>query len=55
MTTVAVTNRELRDRLSADNCRIGGWKPDFDPFYGAPVILVVLAEKDWANRVFYVE
>lgn len=50
--TVAVTDPELRGRLSADNCRLGGWKEGFDPFYGAPVILVVLAEKDWANRVY---
>ena len=50
--TVAVTNKELRDKLSADNCKIGGWKEGFDPFYGAPVILIVLAQKDWANRVF---
>lgn len=48
--TVAVTNRELRNRISADNCRIGGWQAGFDPFYGAPVILIVLAEKDWPNR-----
>ena len=49
---VAVTNRKLRDRLSAMNCAIGGWQPDFDPFYGAPAILIVLARKDWANRVY---
>lgn len=24
--TVAVTNRRLRDKLSAVNCRIGGWE-----------------------------
>ena len=50
--TVAVTNKELRDRLSATNCKIGGWKDGFDPFYGAPVILIVLADKNWANRVY---
>ena len=50
--TVAVTNRELRDRISADNCKIGGWKEGFDPFYGAPVILIVLAPKAWPNRVY---
>ena len=50
--TVAVTNKELRDKLSAINCKIGGWKEDFDPFYGAPVILIVLADKNWANRVY---
>jgi hypothetical protein len=50
--TVAVTRKELRDKLSAVNCRIGGWKEGFDPFYGAPVILIVLADKNWANRVY---
>lgn len=50
--TVAVTNKELRDRFSALNCKIGGWKEGFDPFYGAPVILIVLADKNWANRVY---
>ncbi|MBQ6620582.1 MAG: nitroreductase [Thermoguttaceae bacterium] len=50
--TVAVTNRRLRDKLSAVNCRIGGWEEGFDPFYGAPVILIVLADKNSANRVY---
>ena len=50
--TVAVTKKELRDKLSAANCQIGGWKEGFDPFYGAPVILIVLADKNWANRVY---
>lgn len=49
---IAITNREIRDRLSAANCRIGGWQEGFDPFYGAPVVLLVLAEKDWRNRVY---
>lgn len=50
--TVAVTNKELRDKLSAVNCKIGGWDESVDPFYGAPAILIVLAEKDWRNRVY---
>ena len=50
--TVAVTNKELRDKLSAINCKIGGWDEGIDPFYGAPAILIVLAEKDWRNRVY---
>lgn len=50
--TVAVTNKELRDKLSAINCKIGGWNESVDPFYGAPAILIVLAEKDWRNRVY---
>ena len=50
--TVAVTNKELRDKISKANCEIGGWKEGFDPFYGAPAILIVLAQKDWVNRVY---
>ena len=51
---VAVTNKSLRDRLSAMNARIWnelkvqrGEKPleGFDPFYGAPVVLLVLADR----------
>jgi nitroreductase len=49
---VAVTNKEIRNRLSADNCKIGGWNEGFDPFYGAPVVLIVLADKGWANHVY---
>ena len=36
--TVAVTNKELRDRLSAVNAKICGREEGFDPFYGAPAI-----------------
>lgn len=42
---IAVTDKELRDRISEENRKIGGWQEGFDPFYGAPVILVVLADK----------
>ena len=41
---IAVSNKELRDEISAENARIMG--VDCDPFYGAPVILIVLADKD---------
>ena len=50
--TVAVTNKELRNKISKANCEIGGWQEGFDHFYGAPVILIVLAQKDWVNRVY---
>ena len=50
--TVAITNKAIRDRLAEANRQIGGWQEGFDPFYGAPVILAVLAEKNWANRVY---
>ena len=42
---IAVTNKELRDKLSAMNARIMGKSEDFDPFYGAPELLIVLADK----------
>ena len=50
--TVAVTNKEIRDRISRINCEIGGWQEGFDPFYGAPAMLIVLAKQDWPNRVY---
>ena len=50
--TVVVTNKELRDKISETNRKIGGWDEGFDPFYGAPAILIVLAKKDWPNRVY---
>lgn len=40
---LVVTNREMRDRLSRLNAEIMG--TNSDPFYGAPVVLVVLADK----------
>lgn len=40
---LAITNKEIRDRLSEENAKVMG--SDRDPFYGAPVILVVLANK----------
>ncbi len=49
---IAVTNRDLRDRLSTLNREIGGWDPPFDPFYGAPVILLVVVDEDYKNRVY---
>ena len=49
---VAVTSREVRDRLAKMNAKIGGWKPDFDPFYGAPVVLIVLADRARATAVY---
>lgn len=50
--TVAITDKKVRDQLSADNCKIGGWKEGVDPFYGAPAILVVLADKNCPTHVY---
>lgn len=49
---VAVTNKELRDRLAEMNRQIGGWEEGFDPFYGAPVILIVLADKNVPTYIY---
>lgn len=50
--TIAVTRRELRDKLSNDNREIGGWEEGVDPFYGAPAILVVLAARDCPTGIY---
>lgn len=42
--TVAVTNKAFRDRLASDNASFWSVGTD-DPFYGAPVILIVLGNK----------
>ena len=49
---IAVTNKELRDQIAEENRRIGGWKEGFDSFYGAPVILIVLANKACPTYVY---
>ncbi len=47
---LAITNKGLRDRLSKMNAEI--WGMTGDPFYGAPVVLVVLADKNVNTRVY---
>ena len=47
---IAVTNRELRDKLSKLNAEIMGVASD--PFYGAPVVLIVLADKKVPTHVY---
>ncbi len=49
---LAITDKTVRDRLSDANRRIGGWQEGFDPFYGAPVILVVLADKECRTSIY---
>ena len=49
---VAVTQKELRDKIAEDNRKIGGWAEGFDPFYGAPVVLIVLGNKNWPTSVY---
>ena len=47
---VAVTNKEIRDEFSKWNAEIMG--KDIDPFYGAPVVLIVLAKMERPTAVY---
>lgn len=47
---LVVKNRELRDRLSRMNAAVMGM--DIDPFYGAPTVLVVLADRSVPTYVY---
>jgi len=49
---IAVTDKAMRDEISEANRKIGGWDEGFDPFYGAPVILIVLADKNVPTHVY---
>mgnify|MGYP003299449462 CR=1 FL=1 len=55
---IAVTNKEMRDRLSRINLEIIKGRNlvtssgHNDPFYAAPVVLVVLAKKEVGTRVY---
>ncbi len=49
---IAVTDKKLRDEIMEENRKIGGWGEGFDPFYGAPVILIVLANKAVSTHVY---
>lgn len=47
---IAVTNKETRDQLSKMNATI--MRRDMDPFYGAPVDLIVLADKNRPTHIY---
>lgn len=48
---VYVTNSYVKRKLKEMNAKILG-KEDFDPFFGAPVILIVLADKNVPTYVY---
>ena len=48
---IAVTDKTLRDRLSRMNASFFG--VESDPFYGAPVVLIVLADRSVAHTYLY--
>lgn len=47
---LCVRNKEVRDQLAKANAEVMGVTSD--PFYGAPVVLVVLAKKDVSTHVY---
>ena len=47
---IAVTDKAMRDKLSRMNAAILG--ADMDPFYGAPELLIVLADKAVPTHVY---
>jgi nitroreductase len=49
---LAITNRKIRDELSRLCRDLRGMDSSFDPFYNAPVVLVVLASKDMFTAVY---
>ncbi len=47
---IAVTDKKVRDQLSAMNASVMGTQ--MDPFYGAPVVIIVLADRNVATHVY---
>ena len=47
---IAIKNKELRDTLSKMNAEIMGVQ--MDPFYNAPIVLVVLANKEFPTYIY---
>jgi nitroreductase len=47
-----IKDPSVREEITRTNCSIGGWNEGHDPFYGAPVILVVLGLKSWPPHVY---
>mgnify|MGYP002624998488 CR=1 FL=1 len=49
---VSVTDKKLRDKIMEMNRKIGGWDEGFDPFYGAPAMLIVLGDKSVPTYIY---
>ena len=49
---IAVTNKKIRDELSNVSASLRGMNTSFDPFYNAPVLLMVLANKEMFTYVY---
>ncbi|MBO4532071.1 MAG: nitroreductase [Treponema sp.] len=49
---IAVKDKTVRDQIMAENRKVAGMPDNVDPFYGAPVILIVLADKSVVTHVY---
>ena len=49
---ISVRKKEIRDKIAAQNARIMGQPETFDPFYGAPEILIVLADRSIPTYIY---
>ncbi len=49
---IAVKDKATRDAVMEANRQVIGNAGDYDPFYGAPVILIVLADKSVVTHVY---
>ena len=49
---IGITDKQMREKIVEANRKIGGWAEGFDPFYGAPVIFIVLADKSCSTYVY---
>lgn len=47
-----ITNKEIRDKISKINAKIANMSEEIDPFYNAPVILIILANKDIPTYIY---
>lgn len=49
---IEVTNEEVKNRIRRANALIMGHSEEADPFYGAPVYLIVLSKRSNPNHVY---
>ncbi len=49
---ISVRKKETRDKIAALNAKIMGQPDTFDPFYGAPEMLIVLADKSVSTHIY---
>ena len=49
---IVITDKETRDKLSEANREIGSMPAGFDPFYGGPAVIVVLADKSVPTSLY---